>query len=279
MGNLLSCFFQILFLTCVPLFAFGLAVFFCRWLFISLVGTEDGRPLLVGCFALSTPLRELGHAIMAVLFMHRITDACFLNVHDANGELGFIEHSYHPRNPVAILGNFFYAIGPLAVGLFSVWAVLLLCFGDVMSDFAATVAALGESAGVLDYLRVSLSLLPAMVGAKTGAFLKVLGGVLLLLLCMGIFVSLAEAVQALGGFLIYAGLVFVFSAVLSLFDPRLQRILLDGLRGFATGVTALFLVVLLAVGALLAIGCICFLLRTLRGGRQTETALQQYRAE
>lgn len=277
MTNLLSCFLQVLLLTCVIPIAFGLAVYICRGIFISLVDPHSGRQLLVGCLAPSTPLRELGHAVAAVLFMHRITECSFLNPHDPDGELGFVEHSYNPRNPVAVLGNLFYALAPLAVGLFAVYAVLLLCFGSVMTDFSAELADIAQrDGGFLAYMRAAAMLLPAMLRADTGVFLKIVGFVLLLFLCMGVFVSTGEVLEALGGFCIYAALAFAFCGALMLFDTRVQNLVLGGLRRFCVTVTALFMAVLVAVAVWVALAAFYFVLRTLFSTPEQSTALQPY---
>ena len=275
MGELLSCFWQILLLSCAPFALFGIAVYFCRGCFIYLMG-RHGERFTVCFLALSTPLREVGHVCMATIFAHRVGDVCFLNLHDPDGELGYVEHSYTPRNPIAILGNFFYALAPMIVGLFAVYAVLAVCFGDTMPELSASLSAL-SGAGFLDYARLTLGLLPAMLRADVSVLRKLLGFALLLLLCMGIYVSLGELLDAIGGFCIFAGLAFVLCGVLMLFDVRIRNILLSALRGFAAQITALFLCVLLGVGILLLVSAIYFLIHGLFfTGGEDSTALTLY---
>ena len=280
MGTFLSCFLHVLLLTCAPTLAFALALFFCRALFVYLVG-EDRRRLLLVALAPSTPLRELGHAFFAVLFCHRVTDARFLDLHSPDGEIGYVEHSYNPRNPVAILGNFFYILGPLVVGLFAVYTVFWLCFGHVMVDFRAALAAIAEEGGgFAAYLGATLTLPAARFRADVAIPLKILGFVLLLFLCMGLFVSFSDLVDALSGFALFALLAAVFAAVLSLFDARLRGAVLGGLRAFAVYVTSLWLAVFLAVAVWLAVGLLVFLYRVLFGTRNppAETGLREYDA-
>ena len=280
MGTFLSCFLQVLLLTCGPSLIFAVALSFCRALFVLLAGEEHRRFLLVA-LAPSTPLRELGHALFAVLFFHRVTEARFLDLHDPDGELGYVEHSYNPRNPVAVLGNFFYAVGPIVIGLFAVYSVYWICFGRVMVDFRAELAAIAEAGGgFADYFRASLTLPGAMFRADVAIPLKILGAVLLLLLCMGLFVSVRDLLDSLTGFGIYAGLAAVAAAVLSLFDGRIRGAAIDGLRAFAVNVTALWLAVFLAAAVWLVLGALLGLYRVLFGGRERPepiTALQEYR--
>ena len=60
--SFLVSFAQILMLCCLPPVLFGLSVWGCRQLYCLFVGEDSGRPLVLAASALSTPLRELGHA-------------------------------------------------------------------------------------------------------------------------------------------------------------------------------------------------------------------------
>lgn len=280
MGNFFSLFLQILFCTAAPFLVLGLAVWFLRQVFAQLVGTNAGRPFLIGTFALSTPLREAGHVAMAVLFWHRVEEVRFLDLNALDGEMGYTEHSYHPRNPIALLGNFFFAIGPVILGLAAVLVIFLSCFGGVMEQFFTELSALSGTGSLADYLRVGVGLIPQMVlSGEVGVFTKILGGLLLLLICMGVFVSLGELLDGLLGAAIYAGLAFLAALLLALLDGRVQRVAIDALRAFATGVLALYLPVLLAVCALLAVGAVFFLIRKLGAVPETGNAVELYRGD
>lgn len=276
MGNYLSALLQILVFTCGPLVVFGLLLSFCRSLFIRLIGTDGrGRMLLSAALAPTTPLRVLGNAIMAILFAHRITDICFLNVRDPDGELGFVERSYNARNPFAVLGHFFYALGPAMLTLAAVFAVCAACFGDVLPQFVGEISALTESGGdVFDYIDATRAVIPSMFArGGAGFILKLIGWLLLLVLCMGVFVSAAELLEGFLGWLLYVVLAAFGAAVLMLFDARAQRIALGALGGFASLVTALYLISLLAMAALLALAGVYRLIRFLSATPESSTAV------
>ncbi len=280
MGEFVTLYLQMLLFGVGPLVALGLVVWLARQAFIWLVGTRSGRPLLLGCFALSTPLREAAHVLAAVLFFQRIEDVCFLDIHNTDGELGFTERSYDPRNLLARFGNFVYALAPVMLGLATVLGIFLVFFGGVMEGFFLSLSALGDAATLADYLRLALSLLPAMFAASEVSLLAKLVGVLLLLLvCMGVFVSLSELMDALFGLVAYAAVLVIPVAVLLLFDARIQRVALGGVRAFATGVLALYIPILLAVALLLAVGSVFFLVRKLGAVPETGNAVQLYRGE
>ena len=278
MGNFLSLFVQILLCTVGPFVVLGLITWLLRQIFVQLVGAREGRAFLIGSFALSTPLREAGHVAMAILFWHRVEGVRFLDMRAEDDEMGYVEHSYNPRNLIAQLGNFFFALGPVLLGLVAVLVIFLVCFGGVMESFFLELSALSQTGSVADHLRVSVGLIPKMVlSAEVNVFAKILGGLLLLMLCMGIFVSLGELLDGLFGAVIYTGVAALAAVVLVLMDARIQRVVLDGLRAFATGVTALYLPVLLAACILLAVGAIFFLIRKLFSAPEPENALDVYR--
>ena len=265
MGTFLSCFLQLLLLTCLPPFVFGLAAWGLQWFYRMLVGDRQGRPLLVAVSALSTPLREMGHVLACMLSFHRIEEMRLLDLQAPDGEWGFVEHSYHPRNPIAIFGNFLYALGPVFTGLVAVLIIFFTCFYGVLPPFFEEIRALGEAgAGFGAYVKAALSLIPAMFTAgEAPMVLRIIGCVLLLAVCCGIHISPAEVSDAVGGALIYALLLVPISGILMLFDARVLRMTYDGLRGYATGVTALYAVVLLALAALVVLGFVFGVIRTL----------------
>lgn len=263
--TLLTCFFEILCLFCLPPVLIGLAVWGCRMLYCFFVGDRSGFTLIKAVSVLSTPLREAGHAMMAVIFWHRVEDMQLLNLNDPDGEFGFVEHSYNPRNPVALLGNFFYAMGPVVLGLVAVSLIFLTCFRGVLPAYFDEIRALGETgAGIGAYLRAAFLLLPKMFTAgEAGVFPRIIGCLLLVLVCLGIHASPSELFEALSGALILAVLAFVASGVMMLFDDRVMRIALSGIRSFSTVVTALYLVVLVFAAGVLLIGALYGVMRTL----------------
>ena len=263
--SFLTSFTQILMLCCLPPVLFGLAVWGCRQAYCFFVGEDAGRPMILAASALSTPLRELGHAMMAVLTLHRIEDFCLLNVYDPDGELGFVEHSYNPRNPIAVLGNFLYALGPVVTGLGTVLLIFLVCFHGVLPPFFAEIAALGEAGADFGaYALAALSLIPKMFASgEAGVLARIVGCVLLLAICFCAHVTPTELMDAISGFFVFAVLAALSTGILLLFDDRVMRIALSGFRTYATVVTALFLVVLLFAAAAIAIGFVFGVLRTL----------------
>lgn len=281
MGSFLSYLMQILLLTFAPFLVCGVGVSLARSLFIHLSGEDcGGRTLRRLALYPSTPLRVLACTLSAIFFGQRVSDVCFLNLHTTDGELGFVERSYNPRNPIAILGNFFYALAPLGLSLLCVLGVLAACFGGVLGGFVSEIEEISAHGGdFFEYAAATVRILPAMRGAPGGVLVKLLGCVLILALCMGASVSITELVESFGGLVLYGALCALFAGVLLLFDPRVGRNVLGALHSFAALVVALSLVVWLAVAILLAMSALIFLYRFLFGPPPLSTAVQIYREE
>ena len=260
-------YFQIILFTAALPLGFGIAVYFCNRTFCSLVGTGRGRPILFGLHVILTPIRELAHLVACMVSFHRVQDFCLLNLHDPEGEIGFVEHDYDRKNPVAVLGNYLFAVMPAALGLFLSMLVIQVCFAGAFSDLAAATEALVEQgAGFGAYASLALGFFPAMLRGGDGSlFAKIVGCLLLLLLSLGVYVSLDDLYSAFSGMLLYGGVALAFAAITALFDARARRLILTAFRTFATAVTALYIVVLIFAVAALAFGALVYLVRMFFG--------------
>ena len=258
---------QILIFTAALPLGFGLAVYFCYRAFCSLVGCGRGKPILFFLHVILTPLREFAHLVACIVSFHRVSDFCLLNPYDPEGEIGFVEHSYNRKNPVAVFGNYLFAMLPAVLGLFLSMVVVMVCFRGVFGDLSREVAALVDAeAGFGEYARVALDFFPAMFrDATSGMLAKIVGCLLLLLISLGVYVSLDDLYSAFSGMLLYAVLAMVFAGVTALFDARSRRLILTWLRTFSTGVTALYTVVLIFALVAVFIGFLVFLYRTFFG--------------
>ena len=112
----------------------GLAVSLCRKLFVSMMGGGFGRGVVLATSIIGTPIHELGHAVMCVLFGHRITAMSLWQPFSNDGNLGYVTHAYRRKNLYHILGNLFIGVGPIFSGLGVLTLALLLGFPAAFRD-------------------------------------------------------------------------------------------------------------------------------------------------
>jgi hypothetical protein len=76
---------------------------------------------------LGTSVHELGHAIFAIIFAHKISEIKLFTP-GSGKSLGHVKHSYKAGNPYQTVGNFFIGIGPILLGTLILWLVTWLLF-------------------------------------------------------------------------------------------------------------------------------------------------------
>jgi hypothetical protein len=77
---------------------------------------------------LGTSVHELGHAIFAIIFAHKVSEIKLFTP-SSGKSLGQIKHSYTKGNPYQTIGNFFIGIGPILLGTLLLWLVTWFLFG------------------------------------------------------------------------------------------------------------------------------------------------------
>lgn len=76
---------------------------------------------------LGTSVHELGHAIFAIIFTHKVSEIKLFTP-SSGKSLGHVKHSYTKGNPYQTLGNFFIGLGPVLLGSFLLLVVTWFLF-------------------------------------------------------------------------------------------------------------------------------------------------------
>jgi hypothetical protein len=74
------------------------------------------RVYIYGFKILGTPVHEIGHALFAILFGHRIIEIELFKPDPVSGSIGYVYHSWDKDNIYQSIGNFFIGIGPVVLG-------------------------------------------------------------------------------------------------------------------------------------------------------------------
>jgi hypothetical protein len=76
-----------------------------------------GSSVCLAATAVSTVLHELSHAIMCLLFLHRIESIEIFSFDPVTGRSGFVRHSWDAGSLYQRAGNFFIGIAPMLAGV------------------------------------------------------------------------------------------------------------------------------------------------------------------
>ncbi len=234
---------------------FGMLIALGRRIFCRLLGPAGPRVLLITGIV-GTPIHELGHALMCILFGHRITEMKLYSPEAENGVLGYVKHSYNPRNIYHQIGNFFIGVAPIICGS----GVLLLLMNFMLPDMFATVLDSlsgfeGMSSDLGDIASTSFSVLLDVVKtvfdfSNAGNVLWWLFIILAIMIAGHMEVSGADIKGGLGGFFFIAVLLAIADTVLYFIDTDILDTVTETMTGFSSiiiGFLAISLVFIIAL--------------------------------
>ncbi len=247
----------------------GLCVSLCRTLFVHMLGGGAGRAVVMATSIIGTPVHELGHALMCLLFGHRIIAMSLWQPRATDGNLGFVTHRYNPRHPYQVLGNLFIGIGPVFSGLGVLTLVLWLCFPATLADYVAAMRATGVGdggQGSRSLFFEGLKMLPHIVDELIGdgrvpLWGRVVGLLVLLSVSLHIDLSPDDIKGSLRAIPLYMVLVLILTVVCALLGEGVMAAVMGGLARFSALMTALFTVVLVAALVQLVLALPIWLLR------------------
>lgn len=245
---MLRYFLQILLYTLGAIVVCGLAVWLCNTLFVRLLGGYGSRAV-IGTAIIGTPVHEIGHALMCLIFSHRITKICLWQPRSADGTLGYVSHTYNPRNVYQQLGNIFIAFGPIFSGLLVLGTCLYFAFPVTLASYTNTVTTmLNTSTSALDMLTVGLQIIPNMIHEFTSASFPIWGRVILVIVMLSVSLHInlspADVKGALVGVPMYLGVALLVSVVTSLISLPLTYTIVWYLKMFNAYMMALFTIIL-----------------------------------
>ncbi len=261
-------FFQILFFTLGVPVVCGLVVGICDRLFNTLMGRGFGRGIIMTTSIIGTPIHEIGHALMCLLFAHKIDDVALWRPFNTDGNLGFVTHRYNPKNLYHQLGNIFIGLGPVFSGLCVILFCMMLAFPETIHGYADAASALvqgGEGMGAL--LAEGFGMVPRIISEWQSDGIPLWGRIIALtvMLCVSLHISLspADIKGALGGLPVYLVLTLIATVVISLLGETSMTATVSALSLFSAAAFALFMPVFLCVMLWIVLGLAVFAIRKL----------------
>ena len=243
------------------------AVFLIGWLMAKLNKTfyrltGGGMAVCLATGALGTPIHELSHAAMCVVFRHKIHDIKLFQIGDEDGVLGYVTHSYNPKNIWAVIGNYFIGVAPIIGGS---GVILLLIswllpnayteISSLLSGFADMQAG-GLSGGWLEGIgAVCLGMIAALFSNVSAGFAFWFFYIVAMCIALHVTLSGADIKGALPALPILAGALLVINLVLGLIFPGAYVGFLSGINSFGA-----YLMGLMCLSLVLSLSCIVILL-------------------
>ena len=115
---------KLLLIVLAPFVAFAIVIHWIEMITERRLAERFGWKSVLWTGWLGTPIHELSHAFMCWVFRHKIKEIALFEPDQKSGRLGFVRHSFDPRNRFQRVGNFFIGIAPLIGG--SIGLALLL---------------------------------------------------------------------------------------------------------------------------------------------------------
>ena len=181
----------------------GLTISGAKRLFLRACG-RGGYHVEIITGIVGTPVHELSHALFCLIFGHKIKGICLWTPNPQNGTLGYVTHTYRPKNLWHQIGNFFIGVAPIIGGS----GMLLLLLWLLLPDAAGAVFSVAyefptEPLGVpMALLRQAWTLLQALF--LPGNFVKwhwYLYVLLAILIVLHMEISRSDLKSGLWGFL------------------------------------------------------------------------------
>ena len=239
---------------------FGLIIALLRRGFCALAPKNGPRILLITGIV-GTPIHELSHALMCLIFGHKITEIKLYEPNSQDGTLGHVSHSYNRKNVYHQIGNFFIGTAPVVLG----GAIIVLLMALLTPSAFDTVT--GE---VKELSLVDITTLPiaeyfeyignAIVAVFSAETLSSWEGWLFILLAIMISshmeMSGADIKNSSLGFVFLAILLFLVDGVIYLISPAALETVNGSAISFGLILSAFLSISVLFLLALLLLGLI-----------------------
>ncbi len=261
---------EMLFYTVGAVMICGLVVGLCERLFLYLMGSGAGRGAVIGTSFIGTPIHELSHALMCLIFGHKIQEIVLWQPSDEDGTLGYVSHSYNPKNIYQKLGNLFIGIGPIFGGMGIILLAMLICFPTTLDSYFSSVSGMVESGqGIGEILLQGLKILPNMFKEFSSdavpVWARIIALIVILSVSLHINLSPADIKGAASAIPLYLVLVLIPTVIICLVGV-ISRVR-HAMQVFSALMFALFTLVFVFVVFQLLVGLVVYLIRRFVAGR------------
>ena len=174
-------------------FIVGFLISILNRVFYSLTGHK--RWVVYATGFIGTPIHELSHAAMCIVFGHRITEIKLFQIGSEDGTLGYVKHSSNPRNLYQRMGQYFIGVAPIFVGSVVLYFAMMYFLPETYNKINLTFFKLKASSGSFALFEKFGDTFLDLVRSILGEFpMSALGWVFIILsMCIALHMNLSHA--------------------------------------------------------------------------------------
>lgn len=225
------------------IFLFGKLIAVCNARFYKNFGTHAHAVCIATGF-IGTPIHEASHALMCLVFGHKINEIKFFQPNSSDGTLGYVNHSYNPRNFYQLIGNFFIGIAPILIGSLLLGGLLYLLLPQLFTKIWSEIKAVDfvdDFGGAFVHLGEVFVIMFSYIGTWQWWVFILIGSFIGLHMTL----SNADVKGALSGLLLFVFLFAIADVVLLLISKSILSDFTNGVVFFGTFLLLLFCIFLI----------------------------------
>ncbi len=190
--------------------------------------TGSGRAVCLATGLIGTPIHELSHAVMCLLFFHKIEEIRLYQIDDSNGVLGYVNHSYNRKNLYQVLGNYFIGVAPIMVGAVVLYFLIKLLIPSAFDEINAEISVLvafqkdGIDGNIISYLFSVCSVALTSIFTTDFSYKTIIFLVVCLCIALHMNLSSADLKGSFGSIPLFIVLLFVVNFALSVISNLLK---------------------------------------------------------
>ena len=196
-------------------YLFGFIIALVNKTFYKLFNYNKG--VIYGTGLIGTPIHETAHALLCLVFFHKIEEVKFFQVSD-DGVLGYVNHSYNKKNLYQVMGNYFIGVAPLFVGAIIILILTSLFIPNSYNSIEDSIIAFSANSEfslsiIKDLFLLSISIIKAVFTGGDKFLFIMIYLLLIMMIALHMNLSNADLKGSIGGVFL-----FIFSMVLLRFD-------------------------------------------------------------
>lgn len=209
--NFLVYFLKIMAYTVGALITCGILVYILNKLYCFLMSNSE--KIWIASSYVGTPIHELGHALMCVIFFHKINEIK-LYTKESDNTLGYVRHSYNKKNIYHQIGNFFIGLGPVFSGFLVISGILWLFFKEpTMAYLANSINEVDMNSSIFAIFANAYEFLYSLVIYDTKIYIKIISFLLISAISLHVNLSIPDVKISLIGFSYYTLAALIFSGI------------------------------------------------------------------